>query len=298
MINLLFLTSPRRGTTHLPQYFKFLEIWRLCVMVCNLTVIPALAVWAENDLGGVLFLWLPYGAIFFLAWRSRWVYRDMRADVLRDYKSERNLHDDQVDPQEIELRTKISLSHEWRQLADTLTNHTIGEGGAWVFALGAVGAVLFFDENKLFQPMALPFLGLTAAIVFIGFCARRYVVNFHLRMVLEIFGVDDGKIREILRLSRLKTRYFQVQNILIEYQAKHAVEIATMEQVYEAIFMSRGFLPLFANETRWVHLGEYRVTAAVFWHRNGRKVEEVAQLVMEEFDTPENRKNPEIFIQL
>ena len=297
-INLLFLTSPRRGTTRLPQYFRFLEMWRLFVMLCNLAVLPALAVWAENEPAGILFLWLPYGPIFFLAWRSRWVYRDMRTDVLREYKLERNINDDQINPQEIELRTKISLTHEWRELAEKLTHHTIGEGGTWVFTIAVVGAVLFFGEHKLFQPMALPFLALAAAIVVVGLCARRYVLNFHLRMVLEMFGIDEARIREILRLPRLKTRYFQVQNSLLAYQALHAVEIAQMEQLYEAILVARGFLPLFANETRWVQFGEYRVTAAVFWHRNGRTAAEMAQGVIDMYDAPAHRKNPEIFSQV
>lgn len=295
-VNFLFLMSPRRGTTPLRPYFEFWEKWRVLVVLSNVAALPATVLWGWKDPVMIVFLSLPYMAILSLALNSPWVYRDIRDEVLQSYK--RELKDgEEVDIHEIDLRTKVSLTREWLTLADDFSAKTVGSDSALVFAMGVMGLYSLFSEDKFASQFAWPLIIMTTAIISAGVWMRSRSVNLLIQIILEHFGVADAEVRKILRRSLQSSRYFGLQNALLDYGRRHSREIEASEKVYEHILTNHGFLPIFVMETKWVKLGNYRVSNAIFWHRNGLSAEQAAIDIIARCDTPANRKNPEIFLQ-
>lgn len=170
--------------------------------------------------------------------------------------------------------------------------------GLLLLFFGAFAAYKSFREFSSVWTLSLPVLGVAGiSLICIGQLVSRKGLKLGKIGVLEFFGKTAEEISDIEKNATAgDTQDMRLQAIFLDYRNEHAAQINGMEELFDRLMTKNyGFTAQFAKSLRVRNIGKYPVSEAVFWHREYKTVEQVAQGFYQKYSTSLGLNDPSIF---
>lgn len=170
--------------------------------------------------------------------------------------------------------------------------------GLLLLLFGALAVYKLFMAFSSGWALALPVLAvLGISLTCIGQLVSRKGLKLGKIGVLEFFGKTAEEISDIQKnATEGDTQDMRLQAVFIDYRNRHASQINEMEELFDSLMTKNyGFNSQFAKSLRIRNIGKYPISEAVFWHREYKAVEQVAQSFYQKYSTVLGLNDPSIF---
>ena len=294
LLNVVYWLLPREGFTSLRGLYLLSKLVRLGTIFCNAAILVVVFLLVPTDLSGRVVLSIPYFASLSFATLTLLSYSDAYGVELARQALFRTPKGMPVNRDELPARTKASIT---RARADLYAEY-----GSKIKVIPVITIVfclltIVLDKKSVTPTWILPALLVSFFGVGIGFLLQGKAGKLYRRSALELFGASESEIMDLgVDEARSEFQNMKLHSFFQHYRSIHEAEVSALEKDFMKWMTEQfGFNPDFAEKAHSLMFGQFRLSNAIFWHREHVKPEDVARKLYKSYSTPSGLQNPLIF---